>query len=160
MKNIPSTEQIPIIMLTAKGEEADVVAGLELGADDYIPKPFSPKILLARVRAVLRRRGKKPPDDGAAIQVHEILIHPGRHEVIVKGKAIDVTFSEFQILHALARRPGWVCTRDQLVEAIRGEDYAVTPRAVDVHIVSLRKKMGSTRKYIETVRGVVYRLKE
>ncbi|RJP18579.1 MAG: DNA-binding response regulator [Candidatus Abyssobacteria bacterium SURF_5] len=158
-KNNPSTERVSIIMLTAKGEEADIVSGLELGADDYLTKPFSPRVLLARVRAVLRRR-EIPPDAGATVRVHDLLIHPGRHEVAVGGKPIDLTFSEFQILYALARKPGWVFTRNQLVDAIRGEDYAVTSRSVDVHITSLRKKLGGARKYVETVRGVGYRLKE
>jgi two-component system alkaline phosphatase synthesis response regulator PhoP len=160
VKNNPSTEHIPIVMLTAKGEEADIVAGLELGADDYVTKPFSPRVLLARVRAVFRRRSKRTDESGSSIQIHGISIHPGRHEVIAKGNRLDLTFSEFQILHALARRPGWVFTRDQLVDAIRGDEYAVTARSVDVHIVGLRKKLGAARKYIETVRGVGYRFRE
>jgi two-component system phosphate regulon response regulator PhoB len=160
LKSGLSTEHIPVVILTAKGEEADVVTGLELGADDYVTKPFSPRVLLARIRAVLRRRARKPADADATIQIHDFLIHPGRHEVLLNGKPINLTFSEFEILHVLARRPGWVFTRDQLVDAARGQDYAVTARSIDVHIVSLRKKLGGSRKYIETVRGVGYRFKE
>jgi two-component system alkaline phosphatase synthesis response regulator PhoP len=160
IKNNPSTEHIPVVMLTAKGEEVDIVAGLELGADDYITKPFSPRVLLARVRAVFRRYSRQTAESISSIQIHDILIHPGRHEVSVKGNRLDLTFSEFQILHALARRPGWVHTRDQLMDAIRGDGYAVTARSIDVHIASLRKKLGAAKKYIETVRGVGYRFRE
>jgi two-component system phosphate regulon response regulator PhoB len=150
-------KSVPIIMLTAKGEEADIVAGLELGADDYMTKPFSPRVLLARVRAVLRRNATEMPGDGESLQIHEIVIHPGRHEVLVAGEAIALTRTEFQVLHYLARRPGWVFTRYQIVDAVHGDDYAVTERSVDVQIVGLRKKLGDAGKYIETVRGVGYR---
>jgi two-component system phosphate regulon response regulator PhoB len=160
IRSDPKTQHLPIVMLTAKGEEADVVTGLELGADDYITKPFSPRVLIARVRAVLRRRAKEPADETSTIQAHDLLIHPGRHEVLFKGKAVEMTFTEFRILHLLARRPGWVFTRDQIVDAARGVDYPVTGRSVDVHIVSLRKKLGAAGKYIETVRGIGYRFKE
>jgi two-component system phosphate regulon response regulator PhoB len=152
-----SHKSVPIIMLTAKGEEADIVAGLELGADDYMTKPFSPRVLLARVRAVLRRNATEMPGDDESLQIHEIVIHPGRHEVLVAGEAIALTRTEFQVLHYLARRPGWVFTRYQIVDAVHGDDYAVTERSVDVQIVGLRKKLGDAGKYIETVRGVGYR---
>ena len=160
LKNDPNTKNIPIVMLTAKGEEADIVTGLELGADDYITKPFSPRILVARVRAVLRRKVKEPSEDTSAFQIHNFLIHPGRHEVLVNGKPVQLTFTEFGILNYLARRPGWVFTRFQIVDAVRGEDYPVTDRSVDVQIVGLRRKLGPAGKYIETVRGVGYRFKE
>ncbi len=160
LKNDPNTKNIPIVMLTAKGEEADIVTGLELGADDYITKPFSPRILVARVRAVLRRKVKEPSEDTSAFQIHNLLIHPGRHEVLVNGKPVQLTFTEFGILNYLARRPGWVFTRFQIVDAVRGEDYPVTDRSVDVQIVGLRRKLGPAGKYIETVRGVGYRFKE
>ena len=160
LKNDPNTKNIPIVMLTAKGEEADIVTGLELGADDYITKPFSPRILVARVRAVLRRKVKEPSEDTSAFQIHNLLIHPGRHEVLVNGKPVQLTFTEFAILNYLARRPGWVFTRFQIVDAVRGEDYPVTDRSVDVQIVGLRRKLGPAGKYIETVRGVGYRFKE
>lgn len=151
------TRNVPIIMLTAKGEEADIVAGLELGADDYVTKPFSPRVLLARIRAVLRRQQVEIPGDEESLNIHDLVIHPGRHEVLVAGEAINLTRTEFQVLHYLARRPGWVFTRYQIVDAVHGDDYAVTERSVDVQIVGLRKKLGEAGKYIETVRGVGYR---
>ena len=160
LKNDSSTKDIPVIMVTAKGEEADIVAGLEVGAEDYITKPFSRKVLMARVRAVLRRKAAGPPDDKEVLAVQDILIHPGRREVLVKGKPIPLTFTEFGILNFLARRPGWVFTRAQIMDAVRGDEYFVTDRAVDVQIVGLRKKLGSAAKAIETVRGVGYRFKE
>jgi two-component system phosphate regulon response regulator PhoB len=147
-------------MLTAKGEEADIVAGLELGADDYVTKPFSPRILVARVRAVLRRGALEVPEDESVLKVHNLLIHPGRREVLVNGEQAQLTFTEFGILNYLARRPGWVFTRSQIVDAVRGDDYPVTDRSVDVQIVGLRKKLGRSGKYIETVRGVGYRFRE
>jgi two-component system alkaline phosphatase synthesis response regulator PhoP len=159
LKNDPKTEYIPIIMLTAKGEEADVVSGLEIGADDYITKPFSPKVLTARVRTVLRRKAHKS-DMAETIKIHELLIDPKRREVLVDGKIVAVTFTEFAILHCLAKRPGIVFSRYQIVDAIRGSDYPVTDRSVDVQIVSLRKKLGSAGKYIQTVRGVGYKFKD
>ncbi|NLC70127.1 MAG: response regulator [Desulfuromonadaceae bacterium] len=162
LKGAEKTASIPIIMVTAKGEEEDVVAGLEMGADDYLSKPFSPRILAARVKAALRRprRDVPPPADNSALHIHELIIHPGRKEVLAEGQPIDLTFTEFHVLYFLATRPGWVFTRYQIVNAVRGEDYAVTDRAVDVQIVGLRKKMGRYGKYIETVRGVGYRFKD
>jgi phosphate regulon transcriptional regulator PhoB len=159
LKENPPTKNVPIVMLTAKGEEADIVTGLELGADDYITKPFSPRILLARVKAVLRRKGKESQDKTSVIQTHNLLIHPGRHEVRVNDDPVQLTFTEFGILHYLARRPGWVFTRSQIVDEVRGENYYVTDRSVDVQIVGLRKKLGPAGDYIETVRGVGYRFK-
>ncbi|NIP41602.1 MAG: response regulator transcription factor [candidate division Zixibacteria bacterium] len=158
--NNPASQSIPIVMLTAKGEEADIVTGLELGADDYITKPFSPKVLVARIRAVLRRAQAEPIDEDASIKIYGITIHPGRHEVRIDGKQIDLTSSEFRLLYLLASRPGWVFTRYQIVDALHGEDYPVTDRSVDVQIVGLRKKLGKAARYIETVRGVGYRFKE
>ena len=160
LKENRATKNIPIVMLTAKGEEADIVTGLELGADDYITKPFSPRILLARVRAILRRKSRDLPGDEPNIRIHEIEIHLGRREVLVDKKAIPLTFTEFGILRFLARRPGWVFTRSQIVDAVRGDDYYVTDRSVDVQIVGLRKKLGHAGRYIETVRGVGYRFRE
>ncbi len=150
---------VPIIMITAKGGEADVVAGLELGADDYVTKPFSPRVLLARVRAVLRRNQGTPDEEAKPISIHDIVINPGRHEVLVKGKAVELTHTEFLILHLLARRPGWVFTRQHIIDAARGS-APVTDRSVDVHIVGLRKKIAPCGGCIETVRGVGYRMKE
>jgi len=160
LKRDPKTEHIPIVMLTAKGEESDIVAGLELGADDYITKPFSPRVLIARIRAVLRRREATTPAEHSVLRVHDIVINPGRHEVLADGKPVELTHTEFRTLHFLARRPGWVFTRSQILDAARGEDIAVTDRSVDVHIVSLRRKLGKQGEYLETVRGVGYRFKE
>ena len=160
LKKNDKTARIPIIIVTAKGDESDVVAGLELGADDYVAKPFSIKVLLARGRAVLRRKKEPPADKTAIIKIHDIVINPGRHEVLVKGKPVEMTFSELRILHLLASRPGWVMTREQIVDAVRGEDYPVTDRSVDVQIVGLRRKLGVRADMIETVRGVGYRFKE
>ena len=160
LKNNPKSHHIPIVMLTAKGEEADIVTGLELGADDYITKPFSPRVLVARIRAVIRRASEEALDDTSMLRVHELDIDPGRRSVLAGGKPIELTFTEFQVLLILARRPGWVFTRTQIVDAVRGSDYPVTDRSVDVQIVGLRKKLGSFGKYIETVRGVGYRFRE
>ena len=160
LKTDPKTRHIPIVILTARSEEADIVAGLELGADDYITKPFSPRVLVARVRTVLRRMMKEPVSETATVKIHDVVIHPGRHEVLVEGVPVELTYTEFGILHFLARHPGWVFTRSQIVDAVKGDDYPVTDRSVDVQIVGLRKKLGSHGRYIETVRGVGYRLRE
>jgi two-component system, OmpR family, alkaline phosphatase synthesis response regulator PhoP len=160
LKGNDQTRHIPIIMLTAKGEEADVVTGLELGADDYITKPFSPRVLLARIKAVMRRRPDTSEKVDDVLQIHGLEIHMGRREVKADGEVIDLTYTEFQVLFYLAKRPGWVLTRSQIVDAVRGNDYPVTDRSVDVQIVGLRKKLGPHGKYIETVRGVGYRFKE
>jgi two-component system, OmpR family, alkaline phosphatase synthesis response regulator PhoP len=153
------TSRVPIIMVTAKGEEADIVTGLELGAADYITKPFSPKVLIARVRAVLRRSAAEPAPDAAVLRIHELEIHPGRHEALLQGQPLDLTLTEFRLLHLLAGRPGWVFTRTQLVQGVHGDDYPASDRSVDVQIVSLRKKLGPSGKYLETVRGIGYRFK-
>ena len=154
------TKAIPVIMLTAKSEDADIVAGLEMGAEDYITKPFSPRVLVARVRTILRRRESGVKDDSSVIQVEGIQIHPGRHEVTMGDNVVDLTPSEFRILHYLARRPGWVYSRDQIIDAIRGHGYVVTDRAIDVQVVGLRKKLGDYGKFIETVRGIGYRFRD
>ena len=160
LKKDQKTGNIPIVMLTAKGEEADIVTGLELGADDYITEPFSPRVLIARVRAALRRKVAEPIDESTVVRIHALEIHPGRRSVLANGEPIDLTFTEFQILLTLARRPGWVYTRSHIVDAVRGSDYPVTDRSVDVQIVGLRKKLGNFGNYIETVRGVGYRFTE
>jgi two-component system, OmpR family, alkaline phosphatase synthesis response regulator PhoP len=160
LKQDAKTRDLPIVILTAKGEEADIVAGLELGADDYVTKPFSPRVLLARIRAVLRRRRTEPAAASDSLEIHGMVIHPGRHEVLIQGRPVDLTVTEFRLLAFLARRPGWVFTRSQIVQGVQGEDYAVSERAVDVQIVGLRKKLGPAGQYIETVRGVGYRLKD
>ncbi len=157
MRAEDNSATIPIIMVTAKGEEMDVVTGLELGADDYITKPFSPKILTTRIKTVLRRRATPAANEGKSLNFGDLVIHPGRREVLLKDKPVELTFTEFGILHVLARKPGWVFTRGQLVDAIHGDDYAVTDRAVDFQIVGLRKKLGSFAARIQTVRGVGYK---
>jgi two-component system alkaline phosphatase synthesis response regulator PhoP len=159
LKADSKTDHIPVVMLTAKGEETDVVTGLELGADDYVTKPFSPKVLVARIKRILYRTAAKNLDR-ATVKVHELTIDPGRHEVLAGKKSVDLTFTQFNILYTLARRPGFVFTRYQIVDAVHGDDYLVTDRAVDVQMVSLRKKLGSFGRYIETVRGVGYRFRD
>jgi len=160
LKSDPATRDIPIVILSAKGEESDIVSGLELGADDYVTKPFSPKVLIARVRAVLRRRAAELPGEDDVIRAQGLTIHPGRHEVLVDESPVRLTFTEFRILHILARRPGWVFTRYQIVDSVHGEHYPVTERSVDVQIVGLRKKLGDAGALIETVRGVGYRFSD
>jgi len=160
IKNDPKIKHIPIIMLTAKGEEADVVTGLELGASDYVTKPFSPRILIVRIKAALRSAATKPQDDLEVLHIHGIEIHPGRRQVTIDDRQIDLTYTEFQVLYYLAKRPGWVFTRSQIVDAVWGDDYPVTDRSVDVQIVGLRKKLREYGTCIETVRGVGYRFKE
>ena len=161
LKRSDDTASIPVVMMTAKSEESDIIIGLELGADDYVIKPFSPKILIARVRAVLRRSAEPAePSPESVIKIHSIVIHPGRHEVTVRGTPVDLTATEFRMIHFLARRPGWVFTRYQIVDAVHGEDYPVTERSIDVQIVGLRRKLGSAGDLIETVRGIGYRFKD
>lgn len=160
LKQNQNTAAIPIVMLSAKGEETDIVTGLELGADDYITKPFSPRILVARVKAVIRRQSQESHDPNSILHIHKLSIDPGRRLVAAGEESVDLTYSEFQILLFLARRPGWVFTRSQIVDAVRGDNYPVTDRSVDVQIAGLRKKLGPYSDYIETVRGVGYRFKE
>lgn len=164
LKADPRTQQAAVILVTAKGDEADIVAGLTVGADYYIPKPFSPRVLVARVKAVLRRAQSRELaedacDDGQCIGIHDLKIHVGRHEVLVAGQPVELTATEFRILRFLARRPGWVFTRQQILDGVYGDSEAVTERAVDVQIVGLRKKLGVAGSYIQTVRGVGYRFK-
>ncbi len=161
IRNTNEEENTPIVMLTAKGEEADVVTGLELGANDYISKPFSPRELIARIRAILRRRRKTgQKEESHVIREGDLIIDHSRHSVTLAGKQIDLTYSEFQMLSLLAAKKGWVFTRGQLVDSIHGENYAVTERSIDVIVVGLRKKMGNHGSLIETVRGIGYRFKE
>jgi two-component system phosphate regulon response regulator PhoB len=155
----PETRKTPIVIVTAKGEEDDIVRGLEAGADDYIVKPFSPKVLVARVRSILRRRSEVVPRGKEVVRLGRIEIHPGRREVRVEGGKVDLTYTEFNILHHLARHPGWVFTRQQIFNAVRGDHYNVTERSVDVHVRSLRRKLGGEAQRLETVRGVGYRFR-
>lgn len=149
---------IPIIMLTARATEADKVLGLELGADDYVTKPFSPRELVARVKAVLRRRTQKP---GRKIKVGDILlIDLDKFEVFVEDKKIDLTPTEFRILKILASKKGWVFTRDQILDHLWGHDKIVLDRTIDVHIKHIREKLGKAKKFIKSVRGVGYKIEE
>ena len=159
LKGDPLTESIRVVMLTAKGEDIDIVTGLEMGADDYIPKPFSPRVLIARVRAVLRRPVGDPSEEDT-ISNHGLVVHPGRHEVTLDDEPVQLTATEFRVLYVLARRPGWVFTRQQIASSVHGEDDVVTDRSVDVQIVGLRKKLGPAGDLIETIRAVGYRFKE
>jgi two-component system, OmpR family, alkaline phosphatase synthesis response regulator PhoP len=160
LKSDPLTRSIPVVMVTAKGEDADIVTGLELGADDYIIKPFSPRILLARVRAVLRRDKKESSEEPVVIKVSDLVINLTSREVLVGEMPVQLSATEFNILHYLVKRPGWVFTRNQIINSIKGDDYPVTERSVDVQIVGLRKKLGTAGKYIQTIRGIGYRFKE
>jgi len=156
IKSDKKTKHIKVVMLTAKGEEPDIVAGLELGADDYVTKPFSPRVLSARIKAVLRRsESEKEPD--SVLNIDGLTIDPARHEIRVEGEQVEFTITEFKLLHFLARQRGWVFTRQQIIDAVHGDDYPVTDRSIDVQVVGLRKKLGTSGKKIETVRGVGYR---
>ena len=160
LKSDEPTRAIPIIMLTAKGEDADIVSGLELGADDYITKPFSPRVLVARIRAALRRLQQKAPEKNSIITVGDLMMNVDAFRVTVKGEELTLTASEFHILHFLMSRRGWVFSRSQIINAVKGDDYPVTDRSVDVQIVGLRKKLGKAGAFIETVRGIGYRFKD
>ena len=157
------TAEIPIVMLTAKGEESDIVIGLEMGADDYIAKPFSPKELTARIRAVLRRPRAAAPKEGEPTQrleVGPVAIDLERHEAYLKGKPLQLTLAEYRLLSTLISRPGRVFTREQLLEKITGGEVYVIDRNVDVHVRAIRKKLESEAEFIVTVRGVGYKCRE
>ena len=157
LKNDKETSNISIIMLTALGQEEDIIKGLETGADDYVVKPFSFAVLEARIESVLRR-GKNENKEIETVSISGINISPRTREVHIDGNSIEnLTFTEFQILHLLASHPGWVFTRYQIIDKIRGDNYPVTDRSVDFQIVGLRKKMGKKGKLINTIRGVGYR---
>ncbi|MCD6170500.1 MAG: response regulator [Candidatus Latescibacteria bacterium] len=157
LKSNENTSDIPIIMLTAKGEETDIVVGLEIGADDYVTKPFSPRVLLARTKALLRRKTKEPISK-EIIQVENLVIDTGKYLVTIEGKPISLTSTEFNLLRFLAQHRGKVFTRNQLLDNVWKDETFVIDRTVDVHIRSLRRKLGSAANLIETVRGVGYRL--
>ena len=152
------TAKVPVIMVTARDEDADIVAGLEVGADDYVIKPFSARILSARVRAVLRRAAVEPGDEKDVLVRGPIEVDRLHHAIKVDGKPVTLTLSEFKTLDLFVRRPGVVFSRYQIVDAVHGEDYPVTDRSVDVQIVGLRRKLGKHGDLIETVRGVGYRM--
>ena len=162
VKSDSQTKDVPIIIVSAKGEETDVVLGLEMGADDYVTKPYSPRELLARVRAVLRR-GPNRTDDGEVprrIRIDDLVIDPARHEVRVGEEALVFTATEFRLLHYLASRPGRVFTREQLIRQAIGEDVVILERNIDVHVRAVRKKLGDKADLIETIRGVGYRFQD
>ena len=161
LKMDPMTQKIPIIMVSAKGEESDVVLGLGVGADDYVTKPFRPKELIARVRAVLRRGSLRDEEaDNDRLVRGGLVIDASRHEVKVEGKPVTLTATEFRLLHLLAGHPGRVFTRDQLVSRVIGGGAAVIDRNIDVHVRSIRKKLESHRHLIGTIRGVGYRFQD
>ena len=161
LKSDAVTRPIPVIMVTAKGEESDIVLGLGVGADDYVTKPFSPKELIARVRAVLRR-GQPKEEAGKQDRIEKdwLTIDLKRYEVKVDGKPVSFTATELRLLHFLASHPGRVFTRDQLLGRVIGEDAIVIDRNIDVHIRAIRKKIGPYRDYIETIRSVGYRFRD
>jgi DNA-binding response OmpR family regulator len=161
MQSDPLTSAIPVVIVTAKGEESDVVVGLELGADDYIVKPFSPRELLARIKAVLRR-GPLKEERGAGERVVRdgLVVDAGRHQVLIDGEAQEFTATELRLLHLLASHPGRVFTRDQLLSRVIGDRAVVIDRNIDVHVGSIRRKLGRYRELLQTVRGVGYRFEE
>jgi two-component system phosphate regulon response regulator PhoB/two-component system alkaline phosphatase synthesis response regulator PhoP len=159
LKRDARTAHVPVVMLTARGDELDRILGLEIGADDYITKPFSPKELVARVKAVLRRSEQRRTGD--VIELPQgVLIDPNRFEVTVGGRKTDLTTTEFKILSILAERPGWVFSRDEILNRLWGDEKAVIDRTVDVHVTNLRKKLGKAGRLIENVRGVGYKLRD
>lgn len=171
LKSDAQTADIPVIMESAKTDDSDIVAGLELGADDYITKPFSPKVLIARIRSVLRRSSarKTEPSAPEEIRIRDIRIIPRKHEVFIRNAAVELSAAEFSILLFLAEHPGQVFSRQQIIYAVKGDGYPVTDRSVDVQILSIRRKLGDSPDknsadahppLIETIRGVGYRLRE
>ena len=160
LKNKEQTHHIPIVMLTARNEDVDIITGLEIGATDYVTKPFSPKVLIARIRAILRHDDENIKNDTARIIFRDITIDQGKHTVSVKDNPIQLTLTEFQILLVLIRRPGWVFSRTQMIDELREGHQVITDRAIDVQIANLRKKLGSCGDYVETVRGIGYRMVE
>ena len=160
LKSMEATASIPVIMLTAKGEEVDKIVGFELGAEDYITKPFSPRELILRVKAVLKRTAERPEPVEAAVSFNELIVDLSRHKVSVSGKPVELSSTEFRLLTELMQAKGRVLTRDNLLDRAWGRDCFVIPRTVDTHVRRLRSKLGSAGDYIETVRGVGYRFKE
>ncbi len=159
VRSDPGLTDLPILMLTAKSEEVDRVVGFELGADDYVPKPFSPRELTLRVRAVLRRRASAPAP-GAGLEHGTLRVDPDRHRCFVEGEEVDLTAKEFRLLSTLMARPGRVLTRERLLDEVWGSEITVTSRTIDTHLKRLREKLGSAGDLIQTVRGVGYRFAE
>lgn len=159
VKKDPRYASLPVIMLTAKTDEADKILGLELGADDYMTKPFSPRELVARIKAVLRRQAGKE-ETPERTTVDSIVIDPKKHEVTVKGKKVTLTATEFKILQILSEKRGWVLSREQILDKLWGSEKVVVDRTIDVHIKHLREKLGSAGKLISNIRGVGYKMEE
>jgi two-component system phosphate regulon response regulator PhoB len=157
LRSDPETANVPVVMLTAKSEESDVVLGLHLGADDYVTKPFSMSVLLARISAVLRRMEGAPGQDKGILTAGPIRVNQDTHQVSVDGKSVTLTLTEFRLLAALISARGRVLTRNQLIDRGMGVDAVVTDRTIDVHLAALRRKIGKARRHIQTVRGVGYR---
>jgi two-component system phosphate regulon response regulator PhoB len=163
LKGNPATARIPVILATAKSEDSDIVTGLELGADDYVAKPFSPKVLIARIRALLRRSAEKNHErtvPEAPLEIGGLRLDAARHEVSCGGLPVELSATEFAILDFLMRNPGWVFSRNQIIDSVKGKDYPVTERSVDVQILGLRKKLGTFGERVQTVRGVGYRFQD
>jgi two-component system, OmpR family, alkaline phosphatase synthesis response regulator PhoP len=159
-RTIRKTAQMPIVMLSGRNTETEIVYGLEVGADDYIVKPCTPTVLSARLRAILRRQPKAINDSQSEVSIHGLIIDQNRHRVTKDGIEVKLTPTEFKILHYLATRPGWVFTRSQIVASIKQQDFAISERAIDVQMFSLRKHLGALQGIVETVRGVGYRLRD
>jgi two-component system phosphate regulon response regulator PhoB len=159
LRDDDTTASVPVIMVTAKGSDPEVVSGLTAGADDYLTKPFSPSVLVARVEALLRRTGDDADADDT-LSIHGLHMDLGRHRVTVDGDELHLTPTEFRILHLLASRSGWVFSRGQIMDRVKGDGTVVTERSVDVQVAGLRKKLGASGALVETVRGMGYRFKE
>jgi DNA-binding response OmpR family regulator len=158
LRSDPQTAQIPIIMLTAKSEESDIVLGLHMGADDYVTKPFSMSVLMARVSALLRRSGQPSEEQADVLKAGPLAIDRQRHQVEVAGEPVQLTLTEFRLLTAIVQAKGRVLTRNQLIDQALGVNAVVTDRTIDVHLAALRRKLGDARTLIRTVRGIGYRL--
>jgi len=157
LKRDQRTAGIPVMMLTARGEESDRVVGLEIGADDYVTKPFSPKELVARVKAIVRRQLQRQSQETSEL-ADGVILDSNRYEVTVNGRRVDLTTTEFKLLRILGERRGWVFSRDELLSRLWGDEKAVLDRTIDVHITNLRKKLGRAGRLIRNVRGVGYKL--
>lgn len=161
MKASEASARIPVLMLSARSDETDIVVGLELGADDYVTKPFVPKVLVARVRALLRRsRGEQTQVTADLLNYDGLQVDLPRHRVTLDGAPLELTVTEFALLRLFITHPGWVFTRNQIIARVKGDDYPVTDRSVDVQVVGLRRKLGKLGERIETVRGVGYKIRE
>ena len=160
LRSDQATQRIPIIMLTARDEDIDIVTGLEVGADDYLTKPFSPRVLIARIRSVLRRYRESTESTSEPLQLGELTVDRGKRQVTVSGSSVELTHTEFELLFVLASRPGWVFSRTQLIDSLRDGQLVITDRAIDVQVTNLRKKLAPCGHYIQTVRGAGYRMTE